>query len=52
MLWYGSVLLVGILRSIVSRRRLMKARFVSRRTNASVRGSRRLVVQVGQRQRS
>lgn len=46
MLWYGSVLLYGVLKSLVLKRKLMTARFYSRRANGYVSGSYAIVGQV------
>ena len=45
MLWYGTVLTYGILKSIVIKRKLMSARFYRKSSKSYVRGSYGVVAQ-------
>lgn len=45
MLWYGTVLTYGILKSIVIKRKLMSARFFRKSSKSYVRGSYAVVTQ-------
>lgn len=46
MLWYGTVIIVGILRSIIIEKKLMTARFFNKRSQKYVRGSFKVIGQV------
>lgn len=46
MLWYGTVLTYGILKSVVMKRKLLTARFYRQRSKTYVRGSYGVVLQV------
>lgn len=46
MLWYGTVLTYGILKSVVMKRKLLSARFYHKRSKTYIRGSYSVVLQV------